>query len=350
MSKDAFDPLYTKVLSSGFDKPDFERDKNLKLLENLFCLKFDQDYIDKSSLLLYNSPKTRNYPQKRKKLRKTIYNYDENNNLYITFPKFNSVDRPIKKNAQTVEAQGIKNYFITDKNEFEDENLEELRQKINQEINNENPNYRTISNNEDLEYDENDKKGRKLYKLLKTKYDTTLPKIENNNKERALMLKKINDIDPILGKKINENQAKALTKTQQMNLFYLSELDVFNSMDKLNSKKAILNSYKYKNNKKIKLPIKDLFYYDKDKWNKFNHERNFNENEAKINEINQKNRERLDNLKSSIDKLEYEKNRTESDVHETLSKIEHFLKNNASSITRKMMTEKSLRVSKMKKK
>ena len=88
MNKNTFEPYYAKVLYSGYDKADFEKDRKLKLLENLFSLKLDQDYIDKSSLLLYNGRKTRNYPLKRKYLKKTIYQYDEDNNLYITFPKF----------------------------------------------------------------------------------------------------------------------------------------------------------------------------------------------------------------------------------------------------------------------
>lgn len=356
-SKDTFDPLTTKVLSSGFDKPDFERDRNMKLLENLFSLKLDQNYIDKSSLLLYNSKKTRNYPQKRKYLRKTVYNYDQNNNLYITFPKFNSVERPLKKNSKTIEMQGINSYFITDKNDFEDQNLEELRKKINQEINDENLNFKTISNNEDIEKEseEIEKKGKKLYKLLKTKYDefdnNTLPIIENsNNRERLSMIKRINDIDPILGQKFLENRAKILTKRQQSNLFYLSELEVFDSMNKLNAKKEILNWYKNKGVKKNKLLIKDLFHYDKEKWNKINHERNFNENEAKINEINEKNRKKLGHLKGIIDKLENEKLKTESDVNETISNINYFLKKNASPLTLQNIQEKSLRSSKIRKK
>ena len=32
MSKNKFDPLYSKVLSSGYDKVDFERDRKIKLI------------------------------------------------------------------------------------------------------------------------------------------------------------------------------------------------------------------------------------------------------------------------------------------------------------------------------
>ena len=48
---------------------------------------------------------------------------------------------------------------------------------------------------------------------------------------------------------------------------------------------------------KNKLIIKVLFHYDKDKWKKINKQKNFNENEAKINEFNEKNRKKLFNLK-----------------------------------------------------
>ena len=71
-NKDIFDPLYSKVLSSGFDRIDFERDREIKLLQNLFSRKFDQDYIDKCSLLLYRCKKTNNYPVKRMHIKKAI--------------------------------------------------------------------------------------------------------------------------------------------------------------------------------------------------------------------------------------------------------------------------------------
>ena len=244
MNKNDINSKYSKVLSSGYDKMDYDKKKNLKLLEKLFSLKLNQDYIDKSSLLLYNSKKTKNYPLKRMNLKKTIYNYDENNNLFITFPKFNSVNKNLtNKKFQTIESQTntkAKNYFITDKNNLEDENenIEDLRRKINEEIGyNNNPNFKTISSNEDIDDEEINKRGEKLYKLLKTNYTNnykSLPKIDNrNNRERedSLFIKRITDFDPILGNKIYNNKFRNLTKKQRLNLLYLSELDVFNSIN-----------------------------------------------------------------------------------------------------------------------
>ena len=362
LNKNNVNPKYSKVLSSGYDKIDYEKGKNLKLLERLFSLKLNQDYIDKSSLLLYNSRKTRNYPLKRMHLKKTVYNYDENNNLFITFPKFNSVTKNIKEEKfKTIEnLPRPKNYFITDKNNLEDENIEDLRRKINIEIGFNDPNYKTISSKEDIEDEEEiNKKGEKLYKLLKTNYNNnynkSLPKIENRNtnREESLFIKRITDIDPILGNKIYNNKFRNLTKKQRLNLQYLSELDVFNSINILNSKKEILNKSKnkdYNNNKnKNNLLIKDLFYYDENKWKKYFKKNNFDENKEKINEFNEKNKKKLLNLKNTIDKLENEKLKTEIDVQETISNIDLFLQKNSSSLILNNMRDKSIKSLRIKK-
>jgi len=352
-TKDIFDPLYSKVLSSGFDRIDFERDREIKLLQNLFSRKFDQDYIDKCSLLLYRCKKTNNYPVKRMHIKKTIYNFDENNDLYITLPKFNSLNKNMKEKSKTIDysTKEINNYFITDKNEFtekEDKYFDDLRKKINEGIENDNLNFNTI-NNEEVE-EEISQKEKRLYNILKTRYPTmpndnhdsiNLPKIvDKRNREEILLQRRIMDIDPILGQKINQNKANTLTKNQQLNIFYLSELDVYNNLDKLNKKKIILNRSKNQFLRKNKVLLKDLFHYDKEKWAKISHERNFNVNEAKIKEYNEENRQKLNYFKDNIDKLEVEKDKTEKDVQETLSHIESFLQKNSASISTTPVNEK----------
>lgn len=352
-TKDIFDPLYSKVLSSGFDRIDFERDREIKLLQNLFSRKFDQDYIDKCSLLLYRCKKTNNYPVKRMHIKKTIYNFDENNDLYITLPKFNSLNKNLKEKSKTIDysTKEINNYFITDKNEFtekEDKYFDDLRKKINEGIENDNLNFNTI-NNEEVE-EEISQKEKRLYNILKTRYPTmpndnhasiNLPKIvDKRNREEILLQRRIMDIDPILGQKINQNKANTLTKNQQLNIFYLSELDVYNNLDKLNKKKIILNRSKNQFLRKNKVLLKDLFHYDKEKWAKISYERNFNVNEAKIKEYNEENRQKLNYFKDNIDKLEVEKDKTEKDVQETLSHIESFLQKNSASISTTPVNEK----------
>ena len=352
-NKDIFDPLYSKVLSSGFDRIDFERDRELKLLQNLFSRKFDQDYIDKCSLLLYRCKKTKDYPVKRMHIKKAIYKFDENNDLYITLPKFNSLNKNMKEKSKTIDysAKEINNYFITDKNEFtekEDKYFDDLRKKINEGIENDNLNFNTI-NNEEVE-EEISQKEKRLYNILKTRYPTmpndnhasiNLPKIvDKKNREEILLQRRIMDIDPILGQKINQNKANTLTKNQQLNIFYLSELDVYNNLDKLNKKKIILNKSKNQFLRKNKILLKDLFHYDKEKWSKISYERNFNVNEAKIKEYNEENRQKLNYFKNNIDKLEVEKDKTEKDVQEALSHIETFLQKNSASISTTPVNEK----------
>ena len=325
--KDNYDPLYTKVSSSGYDKIDFERDRKFKLLQNLFFTRLDKDYVDKCSLLLYTCRKTKNYPFKRRHIKRTIYKYDENNDLYITLPKFKSVDKTnMKEKSKTIETlpKDKKNYFITDKVELTDKEekyYDDLREKINDGIEKNNLNFNTISNND--EYDEEiSAKEKRLYNILKTKYPSNnfnsvynpLPKIIDNNRKEMILQRRIMDIDPILGNKINQNKVNTLTKNQQLNLFYLSELEIFNSLDKINSKKDILVKNKNKSFKKNKVLLNDLFNYDKNKWAKISQLRNYNENEAKIIEYNEKNNEKLNNFKNNLEKLEAEKVKTENDV------------------------------------
>ena len=358
--KDAFEPSYSKVLSSGYDKIDFERRRQIKLLQNLFWNKLDKDYIDKCSLLLYRCRKTKNYPFKRKNIKKTIYKYDENNDLYITLPKFKSVDKNMKEKSKTIEylPKNRKNYFITDKDELsekEEKYFDDLRLKINNGIENNNLNFNTISNNDEYEEEINSKEKR-LYNILKTRYpydinknsSSSLPKIIGNNRKEIILRKRIMDIDPILGEKINQNKVNTLTKNQNLNMFFLSELEVFNSLDKINSKKKILVKYKNHSLKKNKVLLKDLFHYDKNKWAKISQIKNYNENEAKINEYNEKNNEKLFSFKNNLNKLEEEKIKTENDVKETISHIENFLKQNAASMSttplpERLQTSKSIR-------
>ena len=359
--KDNYDPLYTKVSSSGYDKIDFERDRKFKLLQNLFFTRLDKDYVDKCSLLLYTCRKTKNYPFKRRHIKRTIYKYDENNDLYITLPKFKSVDKTnMKEKSKTIETlpKDKKNYFITDKVELTDKEekyYDDLREKINDGIEKNNLNFNTISNND--EYDEEiSAKEKRLYNILKTKYPSNnfnsvynpLPKIIDNNRKEMILQRRIMDIDPILGNKINQNKVNTLTKNQQLNLFYLSELEIFNSLDKINSKKDILVKNKNKSFKKNKVLLNDLFNYDKNKWAKISQLRNYNENEAKIIEYNEKNNEKLNNFKKNLENLEAEKVKTENDVQETISHIENFLQQNAASSTttplpEREQTQKSIR-------
>ena len=356
--KNIFTPVNTKVLSSGYDINDFERERKLKILKNL-SKKYNKDYIDKCTLLLYRSKKTKNYALKRQNIQKTIYKYDENKDLYVTLPKFNSVYKNMKKKQKTTENLPKGNYFITDKNQFtekEDKYFDELKDNINEGFENDNYNYNfnTISNNNGID-EEISEKEQRLYNLLKTRYPKntyintnnddingknrflkTLPKILHKKKlEEMLLQKRISDLDPKLGKKIKENKTNFLTKDQQLKIYYLSELKVYDFLDNMKNKIHRLNKSKSQGKnrflKREKLLINDLFHYDKNKWAKISHRKNFNDNEAKIKEYNEDNTKKLMHFKSTLSNLEAIKIKAEFDVKETISKIDAFLQRNASS-------------------
>ena len=353
--KNIFTPINAKVLSSGYDINDFERERKLKVLKNL-SKKYDKDYIDKCTLLLYRSKKTKDYALKRQNIAKTIYKYDENKDLYVTLPKFKSVHKNMKKKQKTTEYFPKGNYFITDKNQFtekENEYFEQLKNNINEGFENDNYNFNTISNNNGFD-EEISEKEQRLYNLLKTRYPKNtdininindnsgknkilknLPKILYNKKrEEMLLQKRISDLDPKLGKKIKENKTNFLTKDQQFKIYYLSELKVYDFLDNMKNKIHKLNKSKSQSKnsflKREKLIINDLFHYDKDKWAKISYNKNFNDNETKIKEYNEDNTKKLMHFKSTLSNLEAIKIKTEFDIKEIISNIDTFLQRNAS--------------------
>ena len=82
-----------------------------------------------------------------------------------------------------------------------------------------------------------------------------------------------------------------------------------------------------KNEKKGKnalLPI-DVFKYDAEKWKKYTKERNKNNNDVVINELNEKNKIKLDNMKEYIDKLNLDADIYDKDVNNIINNIDKFL-------------------------
>ena len=82
-----------------------------------------------------------------------------------------------------------------------------------------------------------------------------------------------------------------------------------------------------KNEKKGKNPLLpiDVFKYDAEKWKKYTKERNKNNNDVVINELNEKNRIKLDNMKEYIDKLNLDADIYDKDVNNIINNIDKFL-------------------------
>ena len=85
-------------------------------MEDLFNKKLSQDYIDKLSVLLYNSKNKTDYSQKRNNLKKTIYKYDDNNELCLTLPKLRN--KKEKRNFMNNNFYNFKGYAKTETTEY----------------------------------------------------------------------------------------------------------------------------------------------------------------------------------------------------------------------------------------
>ena len=79
-----------------------------------------------------------------------------------------------------------------------------------------------------------------------------------------------------------------------------------------------------KNGKKILLPI-DVFKYNAEKWKKYSYEKNRNNNDVVINELNEKNKNKLDDMKEYINKLNTEAYSADKDVNNIINNIDIFL-------------------------
>ena len=156
--------------------------------------------------------------------------------------------------------------------------------------------------------------------------------------------KQISEFDYNLGQAFIKGNFRFLTNKQKENLGYIGELNLFNSINRLKHKQNKIKELKNeKKGKNILLPI-DLFKYDAEKWKKYTYEKNKNNNDVVINELNEKNKIKLDDMKEYIDKLNNEAYNADKDVNNIINKIDIFLEKygNDSGIT---MTRKNSRVS-----
>ena len=195
--------------------------------------------------------------------------------------------------------------YITSQN-FEENNDDEM------DDNELYPEYLLIKEKEGFltnTYDE--EKEKMLYEQLKTK--------ENFNNKRSYKNIKslkgkiiltpdfIKNFDENLAKAVEKNKMNKITDKQAKNLYYISDLNVFNSIDILNEKKARLKQIKHQKNKYLNNI--SLFNYDSKKWKEKRKELNKNINEIMFNKFNKENHKYLNTMSKGIDKtLENAKN------------------------------------------
>jgi hypothetical protein len=93
-------------------KGESEKEHSVRILENqLDKSKLNKLYADKLSLLLYDSPKYKNYPIKRKNIDNIEFKYNENNELRLTLRKYQKKEFPqINPNIQSQDNKSNKCY------------------------------------------------------------------------------------------------------------------------------------------------------------------------------------------------------------------------------------------------
>ena len=320
-----------------------EKDHEIKLLEDLFNKKLSQDYIDKLSILLYNSKNKTDYPQKRNNLKKTIYKYDDNNELTLTLPKLRN-----KKENKNFMNNNFKDYTKTETTEYTNNKMTNnpFQRQYTEENNILDESIKEILyDNEEKDKIEEDK-GKILYDQLKTRYNMfefdenggnknnskSLPKIKKNKKQIPSEYKliatpqQISQFDYNLGKSFTNGNLRYLTRQQKEKLAYIAELNLFNSMDRLKEKTDIIKEIKNGNQSKkpILMPI-DFFKYDDQKWRKYSLEKNKNINNIAIHELNNENREKLNKMRDYVNKLNVDAFVADKEVNKAISNINNFL-------------------------
>ena len=322
-------------------------------MDSFFEKRFSKDYIDKLTTLLYNSRNKKDYSIKRKNLKQAIFKLDENERFYLTLPKL-IINKDNKKGfANKQEIIGT-NYTKTETTEYTNNKLMST-EKDNKDNNfykkEENPldeNIKEIFYDQDIMDKEEEEKGKFLYEKLKTRYNNfdinNSSRKSNSNKKGRKNLSKIkkrnipsdyqliatpeqiSEFDYYLGQAFKKGNFRFLTNRQKENLGYIGELNLFHSMNRIKEKQNMIKEMKNdkKNGKKILLPI-DVFKYNAEKWKKYSYEKNRNNNDVVINELNEKNKNKLDDMKEYINKLNTEAYSADKDVNNIIKNIDKFL-------------------------
>lgn len=314
------------------------------MLKNLALKKIDKKYADKMFDLLYNSKNlTENYSEKRINLDKEITdknNINKNikdnskNGIYITLMK----PENIKSN---IVLPSILNSYPNEDDSYKISTLmvnrkgkeiyDQLKTKIN--LNN---NFKSIQNKNigKLKY-----KGI-LPKIKIPKYLTPMKK--KAEQESKFKLEFISGFDKNLAENIKNKEYSKITRNQRRNLNYISELQLFNHLDKIREKNKIMNEIKGYTKRKVLLK-KDIFEYNKQKWENNPKKSNLNENILDIDKFNNDNQKFLSELRSRINKINTESKDTETDVMIYLNNVDDFINKYPRTINHEyVITEKDL--------
>ena len=290
-----------------------ERNKlnEIKLISNLFNMKLTQNYIDKCSLLLHTCHQTKNYPYIRQNIDKTIYQYNKNNELCITLPKFfeDQKSNDIQTNEIIFPKKKYSTIDASERNSISRQNFFRTGSKLKKNTLNRN----TLFNRET--FDNNFFEHMTLPKILtnsnifsNNNMKSSRTEIMNINQSKNPEMTTTNIFEE------NEDTLNDLRNNQKRIFSYISELNLLNPKENSNSKKDKKRNNVYYQNVFInnqKNGIPKLYSLNK---------KNKKEDEVKLSFEDQ-----MEKMKNDIYKLNEESHKTENEVNTTIQNIERFL-------------------------
>ena len=279
----------------------------LKRIESLQPRKFSKYYLDKFCTILSESNIKNNekYFIQRKNLKRNMKNSNKDQKeFYITSQNFEKKNNE-ENNNENYNIEIYNDYILSEEREgfLTNNNIDEEREKL-------------------------------LYEKLKTRknfynkrsYTKKINNSFNKEKKRNILLSPniIKNFDSNLAKAIENNKIEKLTENQIKNLNYISDLNLFDSIDILNKKTEKLK--KFKNQKKnYYLNNISLFQYDSKKWEEKRKELNKNINEIMFNKLNTENHKYLSNMRKGIDKTHENAKKIENNLNNFFLEVDNFI-------------------------
>jgi len=334
-----------------------EKEREIKVLENMQPRRFNKDYVEKFVSLLHESRSLKpSYSSARKKI-KLRHIKTENkkpningNGIYITMPNLeNKNDDDLYRYVNPSENRYTKEDTIPFPNELLEE---EDKDENNYYFKNKSYDILTdtvkdilLRDKEKSETESYKQKEKLLYEQLRTKKAfnknrfnsakriNNIPYENNNNysnrrRKNYLSPKFIKNFDNNLAKSVENNNFKKLTENQVKNLYYIAELRLFDNIDELGRKNKILkelNNYK----KKKYMDTIDVFKYNKKKWDEKRKEMNKNINNIMFNKFNRDNKKYLRIMKKGVEKTHDDSKLIEKDMIKYIDDINNFIDLNA---------------------
>ena len=313
-NKDSFNPINSRSISLGNSLEERNKLKELKLINNLSNMKLNKNYIDKCSLLLHTCHQTKNYSYKRKNIGKTIYKYDENNELCITLPKFKETQKNNdgQKIEITIPNEKYKTIAISENNDFSKRKNFILESKSKDSI---------IKRNSRNTINRDDSENLYLERMTLPKILTNSSIFSNNSlKSNSVAASTINqnknsETTALSNYGENENYFNELRNNQKKIFSYISGLNSINQKD--NS-----HSIKHKN-RRHNVYYQNVFINNqKNEAQKLytSNKKNKKEDEGQLKFENQ-----MQKMKNDINKLHEESYKAEGEVNTTIQKIDSFL-------------------------